>query len=217
MFVGFTPGVAAVERSFLNPKFAKIFKLGQANFLGKEGAFQLQGRSIMQGLSRAGYAVFGTGGVRWFDPSTETGKLLSLDFDKFFYTGDTHSLTRQVRWIEQKLAECEGQPVFAFLNVGETHVPYYFEGAPWSVDDNPCVPFQKLDRAAECRARQTACLEYIDRELHDLLPAFCDSTIIVCADHGDCWGEDGIWEHGVAHEMTLSVPLMIRLSGRPIE
>ena len=37
-------------------------------------------------------------------------------------------------------------------------------------------------------------------------------AVIVCADHGDCWGEDGLWEHGVSHEKTLEVPLLFRLA-----
>jgi hypothetical protein len=40
---------------------------------------------------------------------------------------------------------------------------------------------------------------------------FANDTVIICADHGDCWGEDGLWEHGVSHEKTLEVPLLFRL------
>ena len=38
------------------------------------------------------------------------------------------------------------QPLLLFLNVGETHVPYWHKGAPWDRDDNPCVPFQRPSR-----------------------------------------------------------------------
>ena len=217
MFVGFTPGLADLERSYLNPKFGKIFKITSAGHPGKgKEAFELRGRSIAHGFARLGYAVIGTGAVGWFDTSTETGILLSSDFDDFFYAGNTHSIARQIQWLKERIARADGRPIFAFLNIGETHVPYYFDGAPWSVDDNPCVPFQKVDRSEECRERQRACCEFVDTRLGEILDGFRDASILVCADHGDCWGEDGIWEHGVAHDKTLTVPLIVRLFGRAV-
>jgi hypothetical protein len=35
MFVGFTPGLAELERSYLNPKFGKIFKITGPGYSGK--------------------------------------------------------------------------------------------------------------------------------------------------------------------------------------
>ena len=40
---------------------------------------------------------------------------------------------------------------------------------------------------------------------------FSDATIVLTADHGDCWGEDGLWEHGISHRRTLEVPLLMRV------
>src|SRR5437879_804832 len=51
MFVGFTPGVAEEEAPYVNPKFAKIFKLVGAGFPGKGTEFALlSGRNIMEGF-----------------------------------------------------------------------------------------------------------------------------------------------------------------------
>ena len=104
-----------------------------------------------------------------------------------------------------------------FLNVGETHVPYYHEGAPWDRHVNPCQPFDRAgtNDAAECRRRQAACLRFVDAELAPLLAAFSESTVVLCGDHGDCWGEDGLWEHGIGHEKTFEVPLLLRLPELP--
>jgi len=217
MFVGFTPGLANVEAPLVNPKFGKIFKLSGAAFPGKgrEG-FILEGRNIVEGFKRLGYRTLGSGGVAWFDPKTPAPQLLISEFDYFFYPGNSWSLASQLAWIESKLEEHSGLPLLVFLNVGETHVPYYHEDAPWQVEDNPCVPFQRHDRADDCRLRQRACLEFVDRCLSPLLQRFLKATIVLCADHGDCWGEDGLWEHGISHPMTLTVPLIIRLNGVPI-
>jgi len=211
MFVGFTPGIAGRAEPFINPKFGKIFKIAGGGFPGKGTEFMtLAGRNIIDGLKRKAYLTLGSGAVGWFDPQTETGKHLTQDFDRFYFPGDGASLTRQLAWLEEQLDP--KRPVFAFLNIGETHVPYYFDGAPWDRGDNPCVPFSDGNDAAECRRRQRACLEYVDAKLSTLLNAFKAGTTLVCADHGDCWGEDGLWEHGIHHEKVLEVPLLFRLA-----
>lgn len=215
MFVGFTPGVAETPLAFINPKFGKIFKMVVGGHPGKGTEFlSLEGANIIDGLKRQGYHAIGTAALGWFDPGTETGCHLSKDFDDFFYAGDTASLGRQLDWVGDRL-EAVTQPVFLFLNIGETHVPYYFKGAPWSWADNPCIPFATDNDAGKCRVRQAACLEFIDREIAPLLDAFGGGTTVICADHGDCWGEDGLWEHGIHHEKVLEVPLIFRLGARP--
>ena len=212
MFVGFTPGVAQRKEPLVNPKFGKLFKMVNGGFPGKGSEFMtLEGPNIVQGLRRRGYHTIGSGAVGWFNPETETGRHLTQDFDRFFFAGDSCSLDAQIDWIARELPPHE-QPCFVFLNIGETHVPYYHKGAPWDPAYNPCVPFSDSNDAQECRRRQTACLEYVDRTLAPLLNVFASCTTIICADHGDCWGEDGLWEHGVHHEKVLEVPLLFRLA-----
>lgn len=218
MFVGFTPGIPGSAEALLDPKFGKLFKLTGAGHPGKgtEG-YQLQGDDIVEGFRRLGYRTIGAAAMGWFDPATETGRHLVKNFDRFHFPGPFH-LREQLAFLDAELLEAErdGVPTFTFLNVGETHVPYWHEGAPWSADDNPCVPYQTVDRSADCRHRQRACLEWVDGMLAPLLHRHLSGTILVCGDHGDCWGEDGIWEHGVMHEMTTTVPLVMRVRGEPI-
>ncbi len=212
MFVGFTPGVAHLAEPFVNPKFAKIFKMVASGFPGKGTEhLSLEGENIICGFKRKGYLTLGSGAVGWFDPATETGRHLSRDFDRFYYPGNNVSLEKQLAWLSEELASPK-DPVLAFLNIGETHVPYYFDGAPWEPGTNPCIPFGKENDAGECRRRQRACLEFVDEKLAPLLDAFRSATTLVCADHGDCWGENGLWEHGIHHEKVLEVPLLFRLA-----
>jgi hypothetical protein len=218
MFVGFTPGLPGAALPFLDSKFGKLFKLDAPGFADPAAApgFALSGASVMDGFRRRGYRTFGSGGVSWFDPSTPTGRRLTEDFEAFFYPGGSWHLRDQLGWLEAEMQATDSAPEFVFLNIGETHAPYYFEGAPWDSGDNPCRPFQQVDRAEECRHRQRAALEFADGLLGPLLRRFAGATILICGDHGDCWGEDGLWEHGVSHEMTLTVPLLIRLRGSPV-
>lgn len=212
MFVGFTPGIPSEKKSFLNPKYGKIFKMVNGGFTGKGTEYlELGGRNIIDGFKINGFAALGTAAVGWFDPSTDTGKSLTEDFDQFFYPGNTFSLRKQVEWALTHLDRYKDTPVFLFMNIGETHVPYYYEGAPWSHEDNPCVPFSDDNDAVKCRTRQKACLEYVDSMLEPLIRRFVDHNILICGDHGDCWGEDGLWEHGIHHEKVFEVPLVFSL------
>ena len=216
IFKGFLPSVRAAQ-PLLNSKLAKLFRLAHAGWPGKaREEFLLRGPSIIEGFRRQGYSTVGSGAVGWFDPATETGRCLSSEFERFFYPGSTWQLAEQLAWIEAQRRELPpDQPLLLFLNVGETHVPYWHAGALWDRDDNPCVPFQQPshERRRTCRRRQRACVEHVDSLLASLLEDFLSATIVLTADHGDCWGEDGLWEHGISHRRTLEVPLLMRVRG----
>lgn len=217
MFVGFTPGVFDVRVPYVNPKFGRIFKMAGGGFSGLSQPWVvLSGRNVIQGFKKLGYRTFGSGGVGWFDPSRATAQVLIEDFDDFYYKGFPYSVRNQVQHLMTKIEALRGRkPVFCFLNVAETHVPYHHEGAAWPSDVNPCEPFSEHNDAAECRRRQSACLAYVDLQLAPLLKLFEDANILVCADHGDAWGEGGLWEHGIHHEKVFEVPLLMQLKHPP--
>lgn len=214
MFVGFTPGVAEARESIANPKYGKMVRLhgGGVNSRGND-RFQLEGRNIVDGFNRAGYLTAGTGAVRWFDDSKPTSRHLTDDFAHYWFARNTWSLERQVAWLASVAAGARG-PVFAFINVGETHTPYWHRGAAWSREESPCVAFSAGNDAAKSRDRQRACLAFADRALAPVLRAFSGANILACGDHGDAWGEDGLWEHGFSHRTVLEVPLLFRTSPR---
>lgn len=215
MWVGVTPGMAERAEPYLNPKFAKFFRISNgARRAYGPSAFELEGRNIIEGFGLAGYRTIGCGALGWFNPKTPAGAVVTADFDRVSHHGWPWSVERQAAWLHDELDAAAGGPVFVFLNVGETHTPYWHEGAPWSADDNPCQPFQSVDRRADCQTRQRACLEYVDSQLGPLLARFSGASVVVTADHGDCWGEDGLWEHGVSHPATLTVPLVFHVEAQ---
>ncbi len=218
-WMGFTPGVDNNSDPCLNPKAGKIFRMAYSGSIGRDDeAFQLQGANIIEGFSNRGYKTIGSGAVDWFNPETDTGAVLGSPFQKFYFAGNTWSLCKQLEWIHSELLNTSfDQSVFCFLNIGETHVPYWHEGASWDRWPSPCVPFGGIQcDANKSGFRQQACLEWVDARLASLLKCFCNSTILICSDHGDCWGEDGLWEHGISHPATLTVPLLLRLRGKPV-
>jgi len=216
IYMGFLPSVRPAK-AYLNSKYCKLFRIEFGGSIGKsEAAFTLDGGSIIEGFRNKNYITIGSGAASWFNPQTPTGKKLSIDFEKFYYPGTTWQLRDQLNWLEEELRKASGRPVFILLNIGETHVPYWHAGASWKKEDNPCVPFQKKNRRRECWHRQGECLKYIDSQLGPILNRFSNETIVITADHGDCWGENGLWEHGISHQKTLEVPLLARLNGIPL-
>ena len=213
MFTGFTPGDAQSPQSFVNPMVGKIFKMRGGGFSGSgKHHFILDGENMVVGLKKRGHFCIGSGALFWFDPSRPTGRVLTRDFHDFYFPGDVCFLEKQLEWLNSKLINVDS-PVFLFLNIGETHFPYYFKDAPWDKNINPCQPMapEKND-AMECRRRQQACLEFIDTKIQPLLESFAESNTVICADHGDCWGEDNLWGHGMHHEKILEVPFLFRLT-----
>jgi membrane-anchored protein YejM (alkaline phosphatase superfamily) len=212
-FMGFTPGDASRQEPYVNPKYGKIFRMQGGGNPGTAPPYLiLEGHNIIDGLKKNSYRTVGTGAVNWFNPQQPTGRVLSADFEAFAYAAGP-ALKKQLEWIDSKLAQVASRtPVFVFLNLAETHVPYYYDNAPWDRGYNPAAAFGTNNDAAEAWRRQVACVEWCDKLLEPLLARFANDTVIICADHGDCWGEDGLWEHGVSHEKTLEVPLLFRLA-----
>jgi hypothetical protein len=120
-------------------------------------------------------------------------------------------------------------PSFWLLNVGETHYPYARPGQDSA--DLPHISgvhgvFKHLDelRAEGTEAseffteatlkslheRQIAALEYLDQVFERLLDRLPPNTwLVVTADHGELFGEDGYFGHGpIAHEKVLEVPFV---------
>jgi hypothetical protein len=135
MLMGFTPGIAGTQTPFLNPKFGKIFKLAGAAFPGKGTEHvAVSGRNIVHGLRELGYMTFGTSGNEWFNPHVPSGQHLGLEFDRFFFCSQPQALVEQSAWLLDMLGSCN-QPRFGFVNINETHVPYWYPGAPWLRDE----------------------------------------------------------------------------------
>jgi len=201
MFVGFTPGVPDKAQALINPKFGKIFKIVGGGYPSKGNEFlTIKGKNLVQGLGAIGYTTIGTGAAGWFDDATPTAQPLVEDFQHYWFAGNCWSLEKQLQFVNKHLDRLNGKPAFVFINLGETHVPYWHEGADWDRSHNPCRPFGGADNdAAECARRQLACVEWVDDTLGPLLSRFSGANTLVCADHGDAWGEDGMWEHGIHH------------------
>ena len=169
----------------------------------------LHGKNVIEGFSRLGYTTIGTGAMNWFNPELSAGRYLTESFDHFSFMGcrDQGGLSgaeAQVAWVLKTLRSSQ-EPYFLFMNFGETHHPYIYEDCPWIKEKQP------YGNASKCRARQTGCIEYLDGLLRGLLGQLENYDLVICSDHGDAFGEDGLWGHSFSHPTVLEVPLLIQL------
>lgn len=173
--------------------------------------------NLIQGLRDEGFQTVGTGAMNWFRQES-----LIAGFERFLFTG--RDADRQIDFL---LSEIEPtRSFFGFINFGETHAPYEFKGkrdrCPVDVTARrinwPPLEQGPTGRANEAFEHQMAAAEFLDRRLLRLFETLPGDTIVVLtADHGECFGEDGYWGHGLNHPKVLEVPLAIfRLDRQPL-
>lgn len=156
-----------------------------------------EAENVVRGFARLGYRTLGIGGVSWFDESFQSSALWSRDyFAEFHWRPELHSedpagFAHQVQLAADLLARgTPDRPLFFFLNVAATHAPFCGHGR--SV------------------AGQARALEEVDRHIDGLLgllPRPC--LVILVGDHGECFGEDGLWGHGFYHPKVMEVPMIV--------
>lgn len=163
--------------------------------------------NVVTGLRDQGYQTVGSGAMNWFRQRS-----LTHGFERFRFTGTDASAQ-----IDFVLGDLDlGRPFFCFINFGETHAPFHFHGKTdrCPVDVRARImswpPHQVGAVGRNCAAfeHQMRAAEFLDARLPKLLSRLPVNTIVVvCGDHGECFGEDGYWGHGVNHPKVLEVPL----------
>ena len=218
-FVGILPNTVEDIPYFnrFNRQLFGLFKMGEPQ-VSANSYFLLQSDwNMVQAFSDKGYQTVGAGAMNWFRQ-----KSLTHGFEKFLLTG--RDANRQVDYL---LSEIDvTQPFFGFINFGETHAPYSFEGKQdvCAVDVRaramkwPPQEEGKVGVDCDAYAHQVSAAEFLDRQLARLianLPG--DTVVVVTADHGECFGEDGYWGHGINHDKVFDVPLAIfKINKKPI-
>jgi hypothetical protein len=177
--------------------------------------------SLPKVLSKLGYRTVG----RVSMPVLNKFTLLSHHFDDYKLMDNHNDFAGMVREIELP----EDEPHFYFLNLGETHYPYMLTG-----DDLPIISgvhgvfkalgeeqagaavmgqageFFDTEKMRYLQQQQVRTVEYVDGLVGELLSK-CpqDTHLIVTADHGELFGEDGYFGHGpVMHPKVFEVPFL---------
>jgi hypothetical protein len=227
MFQGFLPHVHAAE-PFFNRFYQQLWRIGHRRIHVKPlVVFPPHTSSIVQGFADRGYFTVGTAAMDWFEDS----EVLRDGFEKFEITGS--EARKQNRWLTAAIEKnAQKKACFAFVNYGETHSPFHHEDM---AEAGPAVK-EQFSRARlwnqqgllqkewtlneEAFGRQVACAEFLDARMGELIDFFKKrgrpTTIVMCADHGECFGEQGLYGHAFYHEKIMEVPLIIfRLNAPP--
>jgi membrane-anchored protein YejM (alkaline phosphatase superfamily) len=227
MFQGFLPHAFCGE-PFYNRFCQQLWRIGHRRIHIKPlVTFPMGTRNVVTGFRDRGYFTAGVAAMDWF----RDAEVLREGFDKFQVTGRCARKQNDllISWLDRASA---GRDCFAFVNYGETHSPFEFEG---QTTMPPCVTEQfdrtrlwnqagilkepwTFDDQAFCQ--QVLCAEYLDARTGELLDYFRrrgrPTTVVVCGDHGECFGENGLFGHAFYHEKVMEVPLlMFRLNAPP--
>jgi hypothetical protein len=168
---------------------------------------------LLRGL---GYRTVGRVSLPVLNEST----LLSAHFDDYRLM-DRHD---DFAGMIAEMAFAPGRPAFWFLNLGETHYPYLLSGADLPRLSGVHGVLRGLGRGdgdappaffddalmARLHEQQVRCVEHVDGLFAGLLAGCPPGThVIVTADHGELFGEDGYFGHGpVMHEKVFEVPFL---------
>lgn len=177
---------------------------------------------VLQGL---GYRTVGRVSLPVLNPFTT----MSAHFDDYTLMDDHNDFAGMIDGMT-----FDGGPTFHFLNLGETHYPYMLEGEGLPILHGVNGVFKNLDdfvvhqgdhvalredltaqffnvkELDRLRRQQIACVEYLDGLMGRLFDKVPQNThIMVTADHGELFGEEGFFGHGpIFHEKVFEVPFV---------
>lgn len=176
-----------------------------ARFGGSEtsgpGTYVFDAADLPTGLAAAGYHTVCLGGVGFFNPAAPLGRVLpglfaESHWETAFGVTAPDCLGAQLDRLTTIIGALPAsRPLFTFVNVAALHQPnrHYLPGA--ETDD---------------LATHAAALEYVDGRLDRLFTLVSGRgrpcQVIICADHGTLYGEDGHTGHRFAHEAVWTVP-----------
>lgn len=159
-------------------------------------ALGAQAPNIPKAFQYLGHKVIGIGGVGWFNERA-TSDIWSNYFRDFhwntrFSEGAPKNAENQFSLLTQLGIREESRRLFLFINCAATHDPYRREST-----------------AFPSRNAQVCALEDVDAILHEIITYVPRPlNVIICGDHGDCFGEDGLWGHGFYHPKVMEVPMI---------
>lgn len=195
-------------------------------------AVPFQGPNLLHHYRDRGFRVIGAGGVSFFDPG-EPGNWLPDLFDEFHFVGrPSRALGERVRDRHDSLTLthvaslagiCLSSSRFLlFVNCPSTHIPYTTPRGTLTAgsadalhflyplhDGKALGPGMAPHETAMLLDLQRRALEWADGRLGALFELLRprEPLVVVCADHGEEFGEGGRFGHGHPHPLVMTVPL----------
>ncbi|MBI2112576.1 sulfatase-like hydrolase/transferase [Candidatus Woesearchaeota archaeon] len=226
-----------------DPQGVQLWRLSRARSVEGIVGLLLDGYTLQDGYRNRGFAVRGFGGTAYFWEDTDILRLPYKvgEFTHFAAreVGDKHGweyprLERTFPFFHvDEIAESvhDQENWFLFINAPETHWPYH-SGVLENQELVELVKYSHQFRGGRTDPKnkfsyetgghllhelQRKALEYIDRRLEillDKLPSDKPIVVVICGDHGEAFGEGGLWGHILSAPQVLNVPLIKNLSYR---
>lgn len=210
MFAGFMP----IDTHIRDMKKRESLFFSQNAGTGRKapnGAFVFKKATWVEELAEIGYETHCIGGVSFFNKRTELGNVLPGYFKYSYWKPSfgclaVESAKNQVDFAVEIVKKIpDEQRLMMYINFSAVHYPNYF----YIYKDCVAWEEQKKHPKRDSVESHRMALRYVDMQLERLFDAFSkrgETFVICCADHGTCYGEDGIWYHGVNHEIVNTVP-----------
>ena len=205
MFAGFMP----VDTHIRDMKKREILFFPENVGTGRKvppGSLAFKKATWIEELAEIGYETYCIGGVKFFNKRNELGSVLPGYFKKSYWKPAfgcpvMESAKNQVDFAVEKIKEVSNeQRIMMYINFSALHYPNYYY-----LESKDKAYHAKKDSVMSHRMA----LRYVDMQLERLFDAFLErgeTFVICCSDHGTCYGEDGIWYHGVNHPIVNTVP-----------
>jgi len=166
-----------------------------------EGAFLFSRPTWVEELADMGYGTYCIGGLSFFDKRTSLGNVFPALFQHSYWNPSfgckvQDSAKNQVDFVLKNILgkSSTADKIMVYINISAIHYPNYF--------------YADCGKKDSKEAHRMA-LRYVDSQLGRLFSGFAqlgDTFVICCSDHGTCYGEDGIWYHGINHPVVNTVP-----------
>jgi hypothetical protein len=210
---------------------------GPARDAGKGCGMLFQGSNVIEGYQIRGYYRLGIGGVSQFSTGSFLRTAFPWsDFIYYGPDMDEEPLqerdweTFPLNHTNEVASQLNGHPDwFLFINCPETHYPYdWGSGIPAKVEENfPLLKYglnlrshnlrphdidQLKTTASLMHQMQIQAMTQLDKKLNSLFGKLRQISskpiyVFACADHGENFGEGGLFGHMHATKECLSVPL----------
>jgi hypothetical protein len=236
LFNGFLPRPVSGSFSINGHRWDMIWRSGAARSAGSRVAIPFEGSTLMEHYESKGHRVIGAGGVTFFDSSDPANSLPAL-FPEFRYFGrpsrtpatpatrvvDRHATLTLAHTGSLANLCLEADRFFLFVNCPSTHIPYT---TPWTrLNPSRCDLLERLyalhdsketapgafspDEIQTLQGMQARALEWADEQIGVLFDKLTDREplVVVCADHGEEFGDDDRYGHGHSHPTVTTVPL----------
>ena len=199
MFAGFLPIDEEINEMKKREKLFFSADIGMGRKAPEE-AFLFSQPTWVQGLADIGYETYCIGGLSFFDKRTQIGSVMPSYFQHSYWNPSfgcqvKDSAKNQIDFVLKKLSMIDdNKKIMMYINICAIHYPNYF---------------YSTDETKDSVNTHRLALRYVDSQLGRLFDGFAkkgNTFVICCSDHGTCYGEDGVWYHGINHPIVNTVP-----------